>query len=116
MDRKTGAGKDAHPSALTAMVVLLSYAGASDATAVELSVLDLRWQMVLDCLGSIEPVFSQGALFGVRERLIAADLDRRLLERTARSHVKPKDLIPRSCPRRFGSRWTPGPLERRASS
>ena len=52
MYRDTGAGKDAHPPALMAMVVLLqSYAGASDATPVELSLLDLRWQMVLDCLG-----------------------------------------------------------------
>ena len=83
MYRETGAGKDAHPPALMAMVVLLqSYAGASDATAVELSLLDLRWQMVLDCLGAIEPVFSQGARFEFRERLIAADLDRRLLERS----------------------------------
>ncbi len=41
MYRDTGAGKDAHPPALMAMVLLLqSYAGASDATAVELSLLE----------------------------------------------------------------------------
>jgi len=63
MYRDTGAGKDANPPALMAMVLLLqAYAGASDATAVELSPLDLRWQMVLGCLGTTEPLFSQGAL------------------------------------------------------
>jgi hypothetical protein len=83
MYRETGAGKDANPPALMAMVLLLqAYAGASDATAVELSLLDLRWQMVLGCLGATEPLFSQGALFEFRERLIKANLDRRLLERT----------------------------------
>jgi hypothetical protein len=67
MYRDNGTGKDPHPPALLAMVVLLqSYAGASDATAVELSLLDLRWQMVLDCLGAVEPVFSQGALSDFR--------------------------------------------------
>ena len=46
MYRETDAGKEALPPALMAMVLLLqSYAGASDATAVELSLLDLRWQM-----------------------------------------------------------------------
>lgn len=49
--------------------LLQSYAGSSDASAVELALLDLRWQMVLDCLGVDEPVFSQGVLFDFRERL-----------------------------------------------
>ena len=49
--RSTGAGEEPHPPALLCMVVLLQgYVGASDAEAVELSVFDLRWQMVLDCL------------------------------------------------------------------
>jgi hypothetical protein len=38
--------------------------------------------MVLDVVGSEEPAFSQGALQAFRQRLIAHDLDRRLLERT----------------------------------
>jgi hypothetical protein len=29
---------------------------------VELSLVDLRWQMVLDCMGAVEPPFSQGGL------------------------------------------------------
>jgi len=102
MYRETGAGKDPVPPALMAMAVLLQvYSGASDAEAVELTVVDLRWQMVLDRLGADEPAFSQGALHDFRARLIRTNMDRRLLERTvefARAHggfdpkKLPKDL------------------------
>ena len=112
MYRETGAGKDAHPPALMAMVVLLqSYAGASDATAVELSLLDLRWQMVLDCLGAVEPVFSQGALFEFRERLIAADLDRRLLERSRELARQSKAFDPKKLPKTLRVAMDSSPLE-----
>jgi Transposase domain (DUF772) len=81
--RRTGAGEEAIPPALLCMVILLqAYLGTSDAEAVELALLDARWAMVLDCLGAEEPPFSQGALQNFRERLIAGDMDRRLLERT----------------------------------
>lgn len=84
MYRQTGAGEEPHPPALLCMVVLLQgYVGASDAEAVEMAVMDLRWQMVLDCLGADEAPFSQGALQLFRERMIANDMDRVLLERTA---------------------------------
>jgi len=84
MYRDTGAGLEPIPPALMAMaLVLQGYLGVSDADAVELTVLDLRWQMVLDRLGHDEPAFSQGALFEFRERMIRMDMDRRLLERTA---------------------------------
>jgi hypothetical protein len=83
MYRGTGAGKDPVPPAQMAMALLLqAYHGMSDAEAVEMTLVDLRWQMVLDCLGATEPAFSQGALCHFRERLIAHDMDRRLLERT----------------------------------
>ena len=83
MYRDTGAGSDPVPPALLAMaVVVQGYLGLSDADAVDATVLDLRWQLVLDRLGETEPAFSQGALQGFRERLIAHDMDRRLLERT----------------------------------
>jgi hypothetical protein len=62
--------------------LLQAYANVSDAEAVDLSVVDARWQMVLDVLGADEAPFSQGALQAFRERLIAHDMDRRLLERT----------------------------------
>lgn len=83
MYRTTGAGKEARPPAMMAMAVLVQgYLGMSDAEMIELTVLDLRVQMVLGCLGAEAPPFSQGALQAFRERLIAADLDRRVLERT----------------------------------
>ena len=83
MYRQTGAGVEPLPPAQLCMVVLLqAYGRISDAEAVELTVLDLRWQLVMDCLGAEEPLFSQGALQAFRERLIGAGLDARLLERT----------------------------------
>jgi Transposase DDE domain/Transposase domain (DUF772) len=112
MYRDTGAGMDAHPPALMAMVILLqSYAGASDATAVELSLLDLRWQMVLDCLGATEPVFSQGALFDFRQRLIAAGLDRRLLERSRELAFETKAFDPKKLPKALRVAMDSSPLE-----
>jgi hypothetical protein len=83
MYRQTGAGDEPHPPAMMCMVLLLQgYVGASDADAVELAMMDLRWQMVLDCLGASEPPFSQGALQAFRERLVAHEMDRALLERS----------------------------------
>lgn len=83
MYRQSGAGKSAVPPALLAMATLLQgYVGASDAEAVELTVVDKRWQLVLDCLGAQKPAFSQGALQAFRQRLIDHDMDQRLLERT----------------------------------
>lgn len=83
MYRRTGAGKEPVPPALLAMIVLLqSYLGVSDAEAVEMTVVDLRWQMVLDRLGADEPACGQGTLVDFRERLIRTDMDQRLLERT----------------------------------
>jgi hypothetical protein len=84
MYRDTGAGKDPVPPALLAMAsVLQGYLQVSDAEAVEMTVVDLRWQMVLDRLGEQESAFAQGTLRGFRERLIRTDMDRRLLERTS---------------------------------
>src|SRR5882672_8818285 len=112
MYRDTGAGADATPPAFLAMVVLLqSYHGASDATAVELSLLDLRWQMVLGCLGATEPLFSQGALFAFRERLIAANLDRRLLERTVELARETKAFDPKKLPKTLRVAMDSSPLE-----
>jgi hypothetical protein len=83
MYRATGAGLEPHAPAFLCMVVLLQgYVGASDAEAVELSVVDLRWQMCLDCIGAEAAPFSQGALQLFRERMVAHDMDRVLLERT----------------------------------
>lgn len=112
MYRNTGAGGDPVPPALLAMVVLLqSYLGTSDAEAVELAVVDLRWQMVLGCLGATEPPFSQGALQGFRERLIAHDLDRRLLERTVELARGTKEFDWKKLPKTLRVAIDSAPLE-----
>ena len=80
-----GGGKPPVPPAMMAMATLLqAYAGSSDAETVELTVVDLRWQMVLGCLGVTAPPFSQGALHDFRYRMISKGMDRRLLERTVK--------------------------------
>jgi len=100
MYRDTGAGREPVPPALLAMIVLLqSYLGMSDAEAVELTVVDLRWQMVLDCLGADKPACAQGTLVDFRERLIRTDMDRRLLERTVELAGEPRLSTGRSCRR-----------------
>ena len=62
--------------------LLQAYCHVGDRDAVELTVMDKRWQMVLDCLGAEQPPFSQGTLFNFRMRLMAHNLDKTLLERT----------------------------------
>jgi transposase len=44
--------------------------------------MDRRWQLVLDCLDCTDAPFSVGTLVAFRTRLIASELDRRLIERT----------------------------------
>jgi hypothetical protein len=71
------------PAALLAMVTLLqAYDQVSDVEAVTTAQMDRRWQLVLDTLGASSAPFSQGALVKFRERMIAHDLDRKLLDRT----------------------------------
>lgn len=83
MYRDTGAGKDPVAPAMMAMATFVqAYLGVSDAEMVELTVVDLRVQMVLGRLGESEAAFSQGALSAFRDRLIRSDMDLRLLERT----------------------------------
>lgn len=68
---------------LLALATLLqAYGHVGDRDAVELTVMDKRWQMVLDCFGAEQPPFSQGTLFNFRMRLIAHNLDKTLLDRT----------------------------------
>ena len=82
MYRDTGAGKDPIPPAVMAMgTILQGYMNVSDAEAVELTVMDRRWQLVLDCIGASDPAFSQGALQAFRERMIEHDMDVRLCDR-----------------------------------
>jgi transposase len=70
------------PAQLALATILQAYAGVSDDEVIEATVMDRRWQLVLDCMGAEEPPFSKGTLVGFRKRLIERDLDRRLVERT----------------------------------
>lgn len=90
-------GKAPVPPALLAMVTLLQAAmGVSDEDAIEFAIMDRRWQMLLDTLGEDERPFSQGTLFNFRERLISADMDRRLLERTVELATKTREFSPKA--------------------
>lgn len=70
------------PARLALATVLQAYTGVSDDEAVEATVMDRRWQLVLDCMDAEKPPFSKGTLVGFRKALIERDLDRRLIERT----------------------------------
>ena len=112
MYRDTGAGRDPVPPALLAMAMLLqAYEGMSDAEAVEMTVVDLRWQMVLDRLGCEEPAFAQGTLAAFRERLIRTDMDRRLLERTVELARKSKAFDFKKLPKTLRVAIDSSPLE-----
>lgn len=112
MYRDTGAGKDPIPPALLGMATILqAYHGMSDAEAVEMTVVDLRWQLVLDRLGADEPAFSQGALTDFRARLIRHDMDRRLLERTVALAERTKAFDPKKLPKELRVAIDSMPLE-----
>jgi transposase len=83
------------PAQLALATILQAYTRVSDDEVIEATVMDRRWQLVLDCMGAEEPPFSKGTLVGFRGRLIEHDLDRRLIERTV-------DLAART--RGFGAR------------
>ena len=70
------------PARLALATILQAYTGASDDEVIEATVMDRRWQLVLDCMNAEEPPFAKGTLVGFRKRLIECDLDRRLVERT----------------------------------
>jgi hypothetical protein len=70
------------PAQLALAVILQAYTGVSDDEVIEATVMDRRWQLVLDCLGQERPAFAKGTLVAFRTRLIEANLDRRLVERT----------------------------------
>jgi Transposase DDE domain/Transposase domain (DUF772) len=76
-------GQEPCPPALLAMVMLLQrYEALSDADAVEASENDRRWQLVLGTLGEDCAPFGQGTLVRFRTRMMAHDLDRKLVDRT----------------------------------
>jgi hypothetical protein len=78
------------PARLALATILQAYAKVSDDEVIEATVMDRRWQLVLDCMGAEEPPFSKGTLVGFRKRLIEQDLDRRLIERTVELAARTK--------------------------
>ena len=112
MYRDTGAGAEAVAPGLMAMATLLQgYLGASDAEMVELTVFDARVQMVLGCIGTQQPPFSQGAFSDFRARLIRHDMDRRLLERSGEVARASRGFDPKKLPRNLRVAIDSKPLE-----
>ncbi len=100
MYRDTGAGAPPQPPGMICMALLLQdYDDVSDREAVERTVIDVRWQLVLGRLGATEPAFSQGGLQQFRERLIAHDFDVKLLERTVEVARRAKSVDWRKLPK-----------------
>ena len=91
------------PARLALATIVQAYTGASDDEVIEATVMDRRWQLVLDCMGAERPPFSKGTLVGFRGRLTEADLDRRLVERTVELAARTGGSGRGRC----GRRWTP---------
>lgn len=70
------------PAQLALATSLQAYTGISDDDLIECLTMARRWQLVLDCLDAAAPPFTKPPLIAFRQRLIAAQADRRLLERT----------------------------------
>jgi Transposase DDE domain/Transposase domain (DUF772) len=70
------------PAMLALALILEAYTGVSDDEVIEATVMDRRWQLVLDCLDCEHAPFGKGTMVAFRQRLIAAQMDRRLIERT----------------------------------
>lgn len=69
------------PAQLALATILQAYMGASDDEVIEATLMDRRWQLALDCLDTEQAPFSKGTLVAFRQRLIEAQMDRRLIER-----------------------------------
>jgi hypothetical protein len=70
------------PAQLALAIILQAYTAVSDDEVIEATLMDRRWQLALDCLDTDQPPFSKGTLVAFRKRLIDAQMDRRLIERT----------------------------------
>src|SRR6266550_977867 len=70
------------PAQLALAIILQAYTGVSDDEVIEATLMDRRWQLVLDCLDTDQAPFSKGTFVAFRKRLIDAQMDRRLIERT----------------------------------
>jgi len=97
------------------IVLLQELLGMSDAEAVELTVVDLRWQMVLDCLWGGQTGMCPGSYWWIFSRTAhpALTWTRRLLERPSNWPGEPRLSTGRSC-RRI-SAWQSIPVRWKAA-
>lgn len=110
--RGTGAGRAPIAPGLMAMATLVQgYLNVSDAELVRLTALDASVQMVLDCVGTTDNVFSQGAFADFRQRFVRADMDRRLLERTVEIAKTTKGFDWKKLPKSLRVAMDSAPLE-----
>jgi hypothetical protein len=70
------------PARLALATILQAYTGVSGDEVIEATLMDRRWQLVLDCLDAEQAPFSKGTFVTFRKRLIETQMDRRLIERT----------------------------------
>ena len=70
------------PAQLALATIVQAYTGVSDDEVIEATLMDRRWQLVLDCLDTEQAPFSKGTLVAFRKRLIDSQMDQRLIERT----------------------------------
>jgi hypothetical protein len=84
------------PAQLALAVILQAYTGVSDDEVIEATLMDRRWQVVLDCLDTDQAPFSKGTFVAFRKRLIDAQMDRRLLEQTIQVAGHTQEFGPRA--------------------
>jgi hypothetical protein len=84
------------PAQLALAVILQAYTGVSDDEAIEATLMDRRWQLVLDCLDIDQAPFGKGTFVAFRKRLIDAQMDRRLIERTIEIASQTQEFGPRA--------------------
>ena len=70
------------PAQLALATLLQAYTGVSDDEVIAVTTMDRRWQLGLDGLDCDTPPFSKGTLVSFRHRLLAQQMDRRLVDRT----------------------------------
>ena len=81
--REAQRGQPPVAQAMLALALILeAYTGVSDDEVIESTVMDRRWQLVLNCVDTQEAPWSLGTLVAFRQRLIEGQMDRRLIERT----------------------------------
>ena len=84
------------PAQLALATILQAYTGVSDDEVIEATLMDRRWQLVLDCLDTEQAPFSKGTFVAFRKRLIAIQMDRRLIERTIEIASQSQEFGPRA--------------------